>query len=65
MDYEKIMENLDVDSVISLMQKLGADRYIDKGAYVIFPTICHNVDSAEASMKLYFYKNNKKNIQKH
>lgn len=59
MDYEKIMENLDVDSVISLMQKLGADRYVDKGTHVIFPTICHNVDSAEASMKLYFYKNNK------
>ena len=59
MDYEKIMENLDVDSVISLMQKLGADRYVDKGTHVIFPTICHNVDSAEASMKLYFYKHNK------
>ena len=59
MDYEKIMENLDVDSVISLMQKLGADRYVDKGTHIIFPTICHNVDSAEASMKLYFYKNNK------
>ena len=59
MDYEKIMENLDVESVISLMQKLGADRYVDKGTHIIFPTICHNVDSAEASMKLYFYKNNK------
>ena len=59
MDYEKIMENLNVDSVVSLMQKLGADRYVDKGTHIIFPTICHNIESAEASMKLYFYKNNK------
>ena len=59
MDYEEIISNLDVDSVISMMEKLGADRYVDKGTHIIFPTICHNVDSAEASMKLYFYKNNK------
>ena len=59
MDYEKIMENLDVDSVIILMERLGADRHVDKGTHIIFPTICHNIDSSEASMKLYFYKNNK------
>lgn len=59
MDYEQILENLDVDAVISLMEKLGANRHIDKGSYIIFPTICHNVDTDKASMKLYFYKNNK------
>ena len=26
--------------------------------YVIFPTICHNEDPAQASMKLYYYENN-------
>lgn len=59
MDYEEIISNLDVDSVISMMEKLGADRHSDRGAYIVFPTICHNIDSSEASMKLYFYKDTK------
>lgn len=59
MDYEEIISNLDVDSVISMMEKLGADRHSDRGAYVVFPTICHNIDASEASMKLYFYKDTK------
>ena len=59
MDYEEIISNLDVDAVISLMEKLGADRHVDKGTHIIFPTICHNEDAGEASMKLYFYKDTK------
>ena len=59
MDYEELIDNLEVDSVISLMEKLGADRYVDKGTHIIFPTICHNEDSNDASMKLYFYKDTK------
>jgi hypothetical protein len=59
MDYEELIANLEVDSVISLMEKLGADRHIDKGTHIIFPTICHNEDSSDASMKLYFYKDTK------
>lgn len=41
------------------MKTLGADRYIEKDKYIIFPTICHNEDSELASMKLYYYKDNK------
>ena len=59
MDYEEIISNIDDDAIIHLMQELGADRYEDRGDFIIFPTICHNVDSSEASMKLYFYKKNK------
>lgn len=59
MDYQAIIDGLTDDSIIKLMTKLGADRYEDKGAYLVFPTICHNVDSSEASMKLYFYKDTK------
>ena len=59
MDYAKIIENLNADSIIHLMTELGADRYDDRGDFIIFPTICHNIDSSEASMKLYYYKNNK------
>lgn len=59
MNYEEIISHLDDDSIITLMTKLGADRYADKGTHIIFPTICHNIDSSEASMKLYFYKDTK------
>jgi hypothetical protein len=59
MDYEELISNLDVDAVVSMMEKLGADRHIDKGTHIIFPTICHNEDASEASMKLYFYKDTK------
>ena len=59
MDYAKIIENLNTDSIIHLMTELGADRYNETDDYILFPTICHNVDASEASMKLYYYKNNK------
>ena len=58
-DYKEIVENLQVDKVISLMEQLGATRYVEKDDYVIFPTICHNENADEASMKLYFYKDTK------
>jgi hypothetical protein len=59
MDYKEIIDNLKIESVIELMKRLGADRYQDAGGHIIFPTICHNVDASDASMKLYFYKNSK------
>lgn len=59
MDYAEIISNLNTDSIIHLMTELGADRYDDREDFVIFPTICHNLESSEASMKLYFYKKNK------
>ena len=52
MDYKAIIEGLNDEAVINLMKRLGADRYEDKGTHLIFPTICHNVDSSEASMIL-------------
>ena len=59
MDYKEIIDNLKIESVIELMKRLGADRYQDAGGHIIFPTICHNADASDASMKLYFYKNSK------
>ena len=59
MDYKSIIDNLSIESVKELMKKLGADRYIEKENYIIFPTICHNIDVSQASMKLYFYKDTK------
>ena len=59
MDYKQIIDNLDINSIVELMKKLGADRYEEKEKFFIFPTICHNINSAEASMKLYLYKDTK------
>lgn len=57
-DYQGIVEQLDTDKVIELMETLGVDSYVRRPGYVIFPTICHNEDASEASMKLYYYENN-------
>ena len=57
-NYQELIDNLEDDKIILLMEQLGCDNYADKGDYIIFPTICHNADADEASMKLYYYKNN-------
>ena len=59
MDYKQIIESLEEEKIIKLMYSLGADRHEDKGDFIIFPTICHNESAADASMKLYYYKDNK------
>ena len=41
-DYKEIIEQLQDDSIIELMKRLGADRYVEKENEIIFPTICHN-----------------------
>ena len=55
-DYEQIVKNLKDEEVIRLMYELGADRHEETDNYIIFPTICHNENATEASMKLYYYK---------
>lgn len=56
-DYDNIITNLKDELIIKLMRELGASTYIERDNYIIFPTICHNSLSEEASMKLYYYKN--------
>lgn len=55
-DYEQIVKDLKDEEVIRLMYELGADRHEETDNYIIFPTICHNENTTEASMKLYYYK---------
>ena len=55
-DYQAIVENLEVEKISQLLYQLGADEVIDKGNAFITNTICHNEDATEASLKLYFYK---------
>lgn len=59
MDYKQIIESLEEEKIIKLMYSLGADRHEDKGDFIVFPTICHNESATDASMKLYYYKDNK------
>ena len=56
-DLTEIANNLSSEQIISLVTKLGADRYEEKNNCIIFPTICHNANSEDASMKLYYYPN--------
>ena len=56
-NYDEIIENLQDNAIIQLMTQLGASNHIETDTHIIFPTICHNPHSEEASMKLYYYKN--------
>ena len=54
-DYQNIVENLQTEQVKNLLIELGAD-VIEKDNCLICSTICHNEDAAQASKKLYYYK---------
>lgn len=58
MNYEEVIENLTIERVESILQKLEIP-FVDKGTYLQCKTACHNIDIEEASEKLYFYKDNK------
>lgn len=55
----ELVKSLPDSKVIELMIEMGADRYTEAHNAIIFPTICHNVDAAEASQKLYYYPKTK------
>ena len=57
LDLFELQKSLTTENIITLVIGLGADRYEEKENYLIFPTICHNENSEDASMKLYYYKN--------
>ena len=58
-DLEKLQKDLTKEEIIDIVTQLGADRYKEFDSYIIFPTICHNEASEDASMKLYYYLDNK------
>lgn len=59
LSYQEIIDNLEEDKVLQLLIDLGADEIIDQPNQIITNTICHNPIAAEASLKLYYYKDNK------
>lgn len=58
-DLAQLKEGLTPESIIDIVYLLGADRCVEKEEYILFPTICHNFDSSDASLKLYYYKDSK------
>lgn len=59
-DLSKLLNDLTDEDIINIVLSLGADRYQEQDDAIIFPTICHNEAAEDASMKLYYYKENKK-----
>ena len=59
MTLKELNESLSPERVIELLEFLGNDSYVDKGEYIMFKTICHNISPQDAKLKLYYYKNTK------
>ncbi len=55
-DYKALVDNLQEDRIKEMMRALGATDFQEDDKAIIFPTICHHANEAEASMKLYYYK---------
>ncbi len=56
-----ILASIELEDIKNFLESLGVDEiemHPEKG-YLICPTICHNALHEEASMKLYWYQNNK------
>jgi hypothetical protein len=58
--FDEVKQNLTPEDIIDILTiTLGAHTYREFDDYITFPTICHNVDSESAKLKLYYYKENK------
>lgn len=55
-NYEEIIAQLDDEKVKKLLDNFNIP-YVDKGTYILMPTICHHAQEEDASWKLYYYKN--------
>lgn len=55
-DRKQLREALTPDVIIKLMKLLGATEFEDRGNYIMFKTICHNIHEEEAGFNLSYYK---------
>lgn len=62
LEYEKIKESLTIGDIIRIMDFLGAKEYQrnEFKGFLVFKTICHNVEADNGSFKLYYYEENQK-----
>lgn len=58
MNWDEVISNLTEQDIIDLMKYFGVTNYKMTPEAIIFPTICHNIDIDNASMKLYYYRDN-------
>ena len=57
---DDIKDSLTPEEIIDIVTNiLGAHTYREQEDFIIFPTICHHIDSGDARLKLYYYKENK------
>lgn len=54
------IQKLTSEDIIRIVTELGSENYIETENEIRFNTICHNEDCAGASMKLYYYKKDKR-----
>lgn len=55
-----IKESLSSNDIIEILTStLGAHTYQEQSDCILFPTICHNIESEQAKLKLYYYKESK------
>lgn len=59
---ERIRDSLSPESIVKIMEKLGATRHLDAGNYIRFPSICHNLKEEDASetLNLSYYKDTRR-----
>lgn len=54
------LQKLTSDDIIRIVTELGSENYVETENEIRFNTICHNEDCTDASMKLYYYKKDKR-----
>lgn len=56
----ELANELSDDRIVELVTSLGSDEYVDTDNAIIFKTVCHHYGGSDGSLKLYYYKQNKK-----
>jgi len=57
MTIREMRESIDAEKIKMILQHFDVDVHYENNQYMVFPTVCHNLDPEEASKKLFFYKN--------
>lgn len=57
-ELDSLKESFDNEDILNIIQSFYPDiPYMETSFGLIFPTICHNADYTDGSMKLYYYSN--------
>lgn len=59
MNANEVRLSLSDEDVIKIFNRLGITNYKEDDKSIQFPTVCHNADSDNASLKLYYYRDTK------